>query len=550
MAAMAEILVGPILRHVDSSSATIWVETDRPGEVEILGATARTFTVEGHHYAIVVIEGLEPGVTRPYEVAVDGNRCWPPQGYELPQPVIRPVPEGGDVRIIFGSCRTSAPQHPPHTWRRRWHKKGRGKDALRAYGLRMMREPTANWPDSLLMLGDQLYADQPSEAVRKEVGPRRVYEDGPIDVLEDFEEFTVGYRDVWSDPVVRWMLSNLPTSMVFDDHEINDQWKTSRLWLEEMRKTDWYAERVIGGIMAYWVYQHLGNLSPQELADDELLPRLLEAEDGGQLLREWADDAEQQDSRSQFSYHRDIGSSRIVIMDSRAGRHLGRGERRIMGPDEWQWIRDHCNSPKRHLVLASSLPFLLSRGMHEGEAWAEAVADGAWGSRLESLGERTRVAANLDHWACFQTSYRELEQLVIDTATGALGEPPMTVVMLAGDVHHCWVTEVGLPEDADPTATKIWQVVCSGLRKELEMSQRLVLGFGHGRIARLIGIALRRSVGLDPPRLRWRPISSTYFHNQIGTLTIAGDEVGVRLEEVAGGWRDPRLAPMFEARLA
>jgi hypothetical protein len=29
---------------------------------------------------------------------------------------------------------------------------------------------------------------------------------------------------------------------------------------------DWYETRVIGGLMAYWTYRHLGNLSLQELA--------------------------------------------------------------------------------------------------------------------------------------------------------------------------------------------------------------------------------------------------------------------------------------------
>ncbi|MDT4976139.1 MAG: hypothetical protein QOG98_1897, partial [Pseudonocardiales bacterium] len=33
---MNQISIGPLLRHVGSSSATIWVETDQPCEVEVL----------------------------------------------------------------------------------------------------------------------------------------------------------------------------------------------------------------------------------------------------------------------------------------------------------------------------------------------------------------------------------------------------------------------------------------------------------------------------------------------------------------------------------
>lgn len=70
---MAEprLILGPVLRHVDETSATVWVETDRPCVVEILASTSRTFQVGGHHYGLVVITGLTPGESRPYTVSLD-----------------------------------------------------------------------------------------------------------------------------------------------------------------------------------------------------------------------------------------------------------------------------------------------------------------------------------------------------------------------------------------------------------------------------------------------------------------------------------------------
>ena len=55
------LMLGPLLRYVGETEATIWVETDRACEVEILGHQARTFEVSGHHYALVVIGDLSPG---------------------------------------------------------------------------------------------------------------------------------------------------------------------------------------------------------------------------------------------------------------------------------------------------------------------------------------------------------------------------------------------------------------------------------------------------------------------------------------------------------
>ena len=71
---------------------------------------------------------------------------------------------------------------------------------------------------------------------------------------------------------MRWLLSTVPSSMIFDDHDVRDDWNTSDSWRREMQATSWWQERVIGGLSSYWVYQHLGNLSPAALAKDDALP--------------------------------------------------------------------------------------------------------------------------------------------------------------------------------------------------------------------------------------------------------------------------------------
>ena len=40
---VAELLLGPLLRFVSEEQATIWVETDSPCEVNVLGSSALTF---------------------------------------------------------------------------------------------------------------------------------------------------------------------------------------------------------------------------------------------------------------------------------------------------------------------------------------------------------------------------------------------------------------------------------------------------------------------------------------------------------------------------
>ncbi len=107
--AMPDLLLGPLLRYVSDSEATVWVETDAPCEVAVLGRTASTFTVAGHHYALVVLDGLEPGCTLPYEVHLDGIACWPRPDDPYPPCVIRTHTHDESLRLAFGSCRVSVP---------------------------------------------------------------------------------------------------------------------------------------------------------------------------------------------------------------------------------------------------------------------------------------------------------------------------------------------------------------------------------------------------------------------------------------------------------
>src|SRR5215203_2611279 len=177
------LILGPLLRHVGTSDATVWVETDTPCEVEVRAGDSPhrspTFTVEGHYYALVVITGLEPGSTHDYEVRLDGERVWPDMESSLPPSVIRTIAPDGGLTLAFGSCRVSVPHEPPYTKKRGVVKRGGvsgqryARDALYALALRMRRRPSEEWPDALLLLGDQIYADEVSMGTREFIRSRR-----------------------------------------------------------------------------------------------------------------------------------------------------------------------------------------------------------------------------------------------------------------------------------------------------------------------------------------------------------------------------------------
>jgi len=122
------LILGPLLRYTGARDATIWVETNTSCEVEVLvggsSQCSRTFSVEGHHYALVRITGLKPGSSHEYAVTLDGERVWPEEGDPFPPPVIRTIAPDGKLTLAFGSCRVSVPHEPPYTLKRGVVKRG------------------------------------------------------------------------------------------------------------------------------------------------------------------------------------------------------------------------------------------------------------------------------------------------------------------------------------------------------------------------------------------------------------------------------------------
>ena len=55
------------------------------------------------------------------------------------------------------------------------------------------------------------------------------------DELADFDEYALAYGEAWSEPLIRWLLSTVPTAMIFDDHEVHAEWRISARWLDKMK---------------------------------------------------------------------------------------------------------------------------------------------------------------------------------------------------------------------------------------------------------------------------------------------------------------------------
>ncbi len=614
---VTNVVLGPILRYTDDTSATVWLELDEACTVEVLGTTAATFQVGGHHYALVAVRGLRPGTSTPYDVRVGGAVLWPAAGDTHPPSRIRTVPPAAKARLLFGSCRFGPTED---AGRRR----ALGPDALESCARRLMDTPERDWPHAMLFLGDQVYADQTAPQAQREIAAHRDLTEPPGEEIADFQEYAVLYRHAWGDPLVRWLLSTVPSMMIFDDHDVRDDWNTSLEWRTAMAAQPWWRERLLGALVGYWVYQHIGNLSPDDLDADPTYRAVLAAGRAGDalpVLREFAAAADTElrtpgtadevgGPRGRYkdvrwSYRRDLGALRLIVLDTRAGRILEGGSRAMLSDVDFDWLRtqlrldpahgsrpEHARAtgsggsaaigggagtasgagsahsldtrrdgrpgpadesphggganasgraaePSEHVVIASSLPWLLPHAVHHLQAWNEAACTDR--GRWPKLAERARQAGDLEHWAAFGESFDRLAEL-LRAAADRPGSASVSV--LSGDVHHSYVAEAAY---APATRSRVVQVTCSPLHNAAPPHLVAPLRMAWARPLAALFRALGKRLGVPPLPLTWRKTAGPYFGNAVGVLDADGEHAVVALQRAD---EDGGLTTIHRSRLS
>ncbi|WP_285734120.1 alkaline phosphatase D family protein [Nocardiopsis sp. ATB16-24] len=520
----ASLRLGPLLRHPGSTTATVWLETDAPCLVRILVdgttvASARTFTVHGHHYALCTVEELTPGSRRPYEVFLDEDRVWPEPDSPFPPSTLSTVDPKTPTRLLYGSCRTPTGDAPEGVVRY-------GPDMLRAAARLLAGEPVEGDP-VLLLIGDQVYADEVQEPMLAFLARTRGQDDpdgAPADEVVRYEEYAELYRQAWSDPQVRWLLSTVPTLMIFDDHDVRDDWNSSSAWRRDMDRLPWWRTRITNALGSYWVYQHLGNLSPEERDRDPLWKAVCGVDDdAAEEVDAFAWRAHSEPSSYRWSHRHDLGPIRVLVTDTRCSRALGEddpsdGSRSILGPRGHQWLDEHLTGGPEHVVVASTVPVMLPPAVHHLEAWNEAVCAGAWGRALREPAERLRRELDLEHWAAFQYSFRRLSDTVGRVCRGERGPAPSTVLFLSGDVHFSYLARVR------GVGGRVAQLVSSPLCNQVPPSMRRMIRLSASRLLQPVGRILSWSAKVPAPALRWRLEEPPYFGNTLGEVSFDGRE--------------------------
>ncbi|POA22089.1 phosphodiesterase [Pseudomonas sp. FW300-N1A1] len=182
-----------------------------------------------------------------------------------------------------------------------------------------------SWPpvSALIMTGDQVYVDDMNL-----VSPDREY-----------REILDKYRAAFSQPHIQALMASVPTYMILDDHEIEDNWPA------KANSND--AALYRNAMAAYEIYQASHSPAHESLTEGQ--PAL-------ELKHYW--------------YRFAQGDTEWFVTDSRTRRNLAVDDRRILDADQEQALLEWLiNSPARVKFLVTSVMFYPDSKSDDGDAW-------------------------------------------------------------------------------------------------------------------------------------------------------------------------------------
>ena len=241
----------------------------------------------------------------------------------------------------------------------------------------------------------------------------------------------------------RRVMANIPVAMIFDDHDVTDDWNLTAAW-EEAAYEHPLSRRVIGNaLMSYLLFQGWGN-APEKF-DRDMLAR------AGRVLRDPASE-DHDDFIDQLlvfdQWHFEWPTSPVlIVLDTRT--HRWRSERSLNRPSglmDWEALTDFQQQLIGHdaVVIVSAAPVF-------GVKLIEAI------QRVFTwFGKPLMVDA--ENWMAHRGAARVLMNLFRHPKT------PQNFVILSGDVHYSFVYDIHIR--GKRSSPDIWQITSSGIRNE------------------------------------------------------------------------------------
>ncbi len=242
---------------------------------------------------------------------------------------------------------------------------------------------------------------------------------------------------------VRRLMAHLPVAMIFDDHDITDDWNLTAAW-EQTAYGHGFSRRIIGNALTgYLLCQGWGN-APEQLPDElmQLAARTLSSPGGDDHQRLIDELIRFPDWHYQWDTQ-----PVLLVLDTRT--HRWRSERSLDLPSglmDWEALTDLQQRLIGHdaVVMVSPAPVF-------GVKLIEVI------QRIFTwFGKPLMVDA--ENWMAHQGAAYALMNLFRHPKT------PKNFVILSGDVHYSFVYDIELR--GRERGPDIWQITSSGYKNE------------------------------------------------------------------------------------
>lgn len=243
-------------------------------------------------------------------------------------------------------------------------------------------------------------------------------------------------------------LAHLPTYMIFDDHDITDDWNLSALW-EATTYEHPFSRRIVGNaLIGYLLCQGWGNC-PEAFA--EFLPAvktLLNKPALSTYLRDDAHNALVYRLLEFQHWHYTLPTSpKLVVLDTRTRRW--RSEKSLGRPSglmDWEALSEF-----QQTIMGEQSVIVVSPAPMFGVKLIESI------QRIFTLLRRP-LMVDAENWMAHPGSAHVLLHIFGHSGT------PQNFVILSGDVHYSFAYDVRLRHKRN--GPKIWQITSSGIKNQ------------------------------------------------------------------------------------
>lgn len=255
----------------------------------------------------------------------------------------------------------------------------------------------------LLHLGDQVYGDSMfAQACNMLEGKKHISKSEQENILQNYRQL---YRWSWNDPATREVLARVPSLMIWDDHEIRDDWGSKK-------------EDRSNGNGEESIELRIGRLARQVFREYQR-----------QLWDDFDPDREPVSSLEHHAHR--WGPIGVLLLDLRGGRSFGFDPARpYLSAEQWRDIRKALlgrsgifSAPAvRALVVVSSVPLVFLSGFIAGVG----------SQKMDDL---------RDHWS-YAPHRKEQVEMIRLLRYWKQKEKNREVFVLGGDVHIGGYTDI------------------------------------------------------------------------------------------------------------